>query len=125
MQHEFRLMQSRVGHTTERLQRSICHVDVNTFRIKQLAYKYLDLETTFRDRNIFIYGLEEREGTAITIVLRDFFNDYLGFVKEDLYIDFARRVGTADNTRGILKRPLLCTLGHSSEVSMVMKEEKD
>ena len=126
-QQEFRLMQSRVGHTAERLQRSICHVDVNTFRIKQLAYKYLALETKFRDRNVIIYGLEEREreGTSITTVLRDFFNDYLGFVKEDLYIDFARRVGTADNTRrGMLKRPLLCTLDHSSEVSVVMKEAK-
>ena len=82
------------------------------------------METKFRDRNVIISGLEEREREGTT-VLRDFFNDYLGFVKEDLYIDFAHRVGTADKTRrGILKRPLLCNLGHSSEVSMVMKEAK-
>ena len=43
-------MQSRVNTTATRLERSINNVDINTYRNQLLTYKYLDLETRYRDK---------------------------------------------------------------------------
>ena len=59
-QEETMPVQSRMNSTTDRLQRTVCHVDVNTYRSQLLAYKYLDLETRFREKNVIIHGLQER-----------------------------------------------------------------
>lgn len=68
-------MHTRLTYTSERLQKTICHVDVNTYRTQLLAYKYLDQETRLRENNIVIYGLEERErdGVRIMEIIREFF----------------------------------------------------
>lgn len=60
-----------------RLQKTVCHVDVNTYRTQLLAYKYLDQETRLRENNINIYGLDEREHDGVHIIdmLREFFSE--------------------------------------------------
>ena len=80
-----------LDRTTDRLERTILHVDINTYRNQLLAYKYLDLETRFREKNIIMYGLEEKErdGTRRAVVLRDFFSEFLGLEDDDLYIVYA------------------------------------
>ena len=68
-------MHTHLTNTSERLQKTVCHVDVNTYRTQLLTYKYLDQETRLRENNIIIYGLEERErdGVRIMGMLREFF----------------------------------------------------
>ena len=60
-QNEMRSMQSRITQTCNRLDKTVNHVDVNTFRTHLLAYKYLELEARQRNCNIIVYGLEELE----------------------------------------------------------------
>ena len=126
-QNEMRAMQSRVNQTCNRLDKTVNHVDVNTFRTHLLAYKYLDLETKQRSCNVIVYGLEELEhdGVRISTILRNFFHDFLLLEEDDLYIIHAKRIGQTD-TRGrrVQKRPILCTFSHYSEVDMVMGEAK-
>ena len=92
-----------------------------------LTYKYLDLETRHRDKNIIIYGLDERErdGIRIATVVCDFFSGQLGLEEDDLYLIYARRLGPIDNGRHrARKRPILCTFSHYSEVDLVMSETR-
>ena len=102
-------------------------MQVRVNRNQLLTYKYLDLETRYRDKNIVIYGLEERErdGIRISTVVRDFFYDRLGLGEEDLYIVYARRLSSFDSgRRRVSKRPILCTFSHYSEVDLVMSEAR-
>ena len=122
-QAEMRSTQQQVDRTTDRLERTILHVDINTYRNQLLAYKYLDLETRFREKNIIMYGLEEKErdGTRLAVVLRDFFSEFLGLEDDDLYIVYAHRLGRVDNNRRRApRRPILCSFCHYSEVDLVM-----
>ena len=123
-QAEMRSTQQQVDRTTDRLERTILHVDINTYRNQLLAYKYLDLETRFREKNIIMYGLEEKEGdgTRLAVVLRDFFSEFLGLEDDDLYIVYAHRLGRVDNNRrrAPRRRPILCSFSHYSEVDLVM-----
>ena len=75
-QNEMRAMQSRINQTCNRLDKTVNHVDVNTFRTHLLAYKYLDLETKQRSCDVIVYGLEELEndGVRISTILRNFFH---------------------------------------------------
>ena len=121
-------MQSRVNTTATRLERSINNVDINTYRNQLLTYKYLDLETRYRDKNIIIYGLEEqeREGVRISTLVREFLSVQLGLTDDlDLYLIYARRLGSVENgRRRVRKRPILCTFSHYSEVDLVMNETR-
>ena len=124
-QDEMRSMQARMSTTANRLERTIYHVDINTYKNQLLTYKYLYLETRHRDKNIIIYGLDERErdGIRIATVVRDFFSGQLGLEEDDLYLIYARRLGPIDNGRHrARKRPILCTFSHYSEVDLVMSE---
>ena len=126
-QDEMRSMQARMSTTANRLERTIYHVDINTYKNQLLTYKYLDLETRHRDKNIIIYGLDERErdGIRIATVVRDFFSGQLGLEEDDLYLIYARRLGPIDNGRHrARKRPILCTFSHYSEVDLVMSETR-
>lgn len=120
-------MHTRLTYTSERLQKTICHVDVNTYRTQLLAYKYLDQETRLRENNIVIYGLEERErdGVRIMEIIREFFESKLSIDDEELCIVYARRLGNANNSgRYAPKRPILCTFSHFSEVDIVMNRAR-
>ena len=62
-QSEVTSMQQTLRHTDERLQRTVGHVDNNTYKLQHLAYKYLDLETKIRRKNIIMYGLAENHNS--------------------------------------------------------------
>lgn len=126
-QDEIRTVQASANRTAGRLQRTVRHVDNNTYKLQQLSYKYLDLETKSRQRNVIVYGIEERDENSIIAVVRDFLRNQLQIEDEDeIYVEYACRLGDLANNRnrGVPRRPILCTFGHHSEVDIVMKQAR-
>ena len=91
IQSEVTSMQRTLRHTDERLQRTVGHVDNNTYKLQHLAYKYLDLETKNRRKNIIMYGLAENHNSTVSAVVREFIENALDIdiEEQELYIEFA------------------------------------
>ena len=124
IQSEVTSMQRTLRHTDERLQRIVRHVDNNTYKLKHLAYKYIEFETKNRRNNIIMYGLAENHNSTVSAVVREFIENALDIdiEEQELYIELACRLGTPDgiNVNNIAnnrndrmgRRPVLCTFSH-------------
>ena len=136
IQSEVTSMQRTLRHTDERLQRTVGHVDNNTYKLQHLAYKYLDLETKNRRKNIIMYGLAENHNSTVSAVVREFIENALDIdiEEQELYIEFACRLGTPDgiNVNNIAnnrndrmgRRPILCTFSHYTEADYIMRKAR-
>lgn len=115
-------MSTGLQNTTTRVCNLESRVQTNTDTLIKLTYKFLQLDTRNRNRNLIVYGLTDDEQNVYDQV-SDFLYDYLDVDSNDVEIESATKFGQRrDHNYRPRRRATVVTFRYSDHVDLCLRK---